>query len=63
MIEKLDESKPYSTSPHEIIQKLNELIDSYNEFRTQMYPLVAVIEDDFTVTWTVDDEYKKKNTT
>lgn len=30
MIEKLDESKPYSTSPHEIIQKLNELIEEFN---------------------------------
>lgn len=31
MIEKLDENKAYSTSAHEVLQKLNELIDTFNE--------------------------------
>lgn len=44
MIDKLNEKKAYSISPHEILQKLNELIDEFN------YHIHGVEEQDESIT-------------
>lgn len=55
MIEPLAETEML----HAIVvgKKLNELIEAFNEFRAQMYPLEATIETDRTVTWRVRTEW------
>jgi hypothetical protein len=58
MIEKLQEGEFRESV---ITAKLNELIDSHNEFRAQMYPLEATIEEDFSVTWKVNSSYREEH--
>lgn len=51
MIDKLADEDRYMASA--VANKINEIVDKFNEFRSQMEPLEVVIEDDGTVVWQV----------
>jgi len=49
MIEKIAEENKFM--PIVAFDKINEIVDKFNELRAQLEPLEAVIKDDGTVVW------------